>query len=147
MMIVYRICILKWIMNLKISLSTVSLFDIDSLQLLFFAYFVNSFLSGHKSLGCMGKADLHFFRLFLWLLLYYVFQLIFQGTAFWQTTGRHSSRRLLRAIPRQITSTLQADVLWSMGITGKFDLMQMVILKSFIGMTFQGLDGFAQNIN
>lgn len=40
------------------------------------------------------------------------------GTAFWQTTGRHSSRRLLRAIPRQITSTLQADVLWSMGITG-----------------------------
>ncbi|XP_045605609.1 membrane-bound transcription factor site-1 protease [Procambarus clarkii] len=40
------------------------------------------------------------------------------GTAFWQTTGRHSSRRLLRTIPRQITSTLQADVLWSMGITG-----------------------------
>ncbi|KAK8402593.1 hypothetical protein O3P69_000762 [Scylla paramamosain] len=40
------------------------------------------------------------------------------GTAFWQTTGRHSSRRLLRAIPRQITTTLQADVLWSMGITG-----------------------------
>ncbi|XP_076052888.1 membrane-bound transcription factor site-1 protease [Oratosquilla oratoria] len=40
------------------------------------------------------------------------------GTAFWQTTGRHTSRRLLRAIPRQITSTLQADVLWSMGITG-----------------------------
>lgn len=43
----------------------------------------------------------------------------FQGTAFWQTTGRHSSRRLLRAIPRQITTTLQADVLWSMGITGE----------------------------
>lgn len=40
------------------------------------------------------------------------------GTAFWQTTGRHSSRRLLRTIPRQITSTLQADVLWSLGITG-----------------------------
>lgn len=38
---------------------------------------------------------------------------------FWQTTGRHTSRRLLRAIPRQITSILQADSLWNMGITGK----------------------------
>ncbi|KAJ8890552.1 hypothetical protein PR048_010061 [Dryococelus australis] len=37
---------------------------------------------------------------------------------FWQATGRHTSRRLLRAIPRQITSILQADSLWSMGITG-----------------------------
>ncbi|XP_063225096.1 membrane-bound transcription factor site-1 protease-like isoform X2 [Bacillus rossius redtenbacheri] len=38
---------------------------------------------------------------------------------FWQATGRHTSRRLLRAIPRQITSILQADSLWSMGITGR----------------------------
>lgn len=38
---------------------------------------------------------------------------------FWQATGRHTSRRLLRAIPRQITSILQADALWNMGITGK----------------------------
>lgn len=38
---------------------------------------------------------------------------------FWQATGRHSSRRLFRAIPRQITSVLQADSLWNMGITGK----------------------------
>nr|XP_023028172.1 membrane-bound transcription factor site-1 protease [Leptinotarsa decemlineata] len=37
---------------------------------------------------------------------------------FWQSTGRHT-RRLLRAIPRQITSVLQADSLWNMGITGK----------------------------
>lgn len=37
---------------------------------------------------------------------------------FWQATGRHTSRRLLRAVPRQITSVLQADVLWNMGITG-----------------------------
>ncbi|PNF21813.1 Membrane-bound transcription factor site-1 protease [Cryptotermes secundus] len=37
---------------------------------------------------------------------------------FWQSTGRHTSRRLLRAIPRQITAILQADALWSMGITG-----------------------------
>lgn len=35
--------------------------------------------------------------------------------------GRHwyVGRRLMRAIPRQVTSALQADVLWSMGHTGK----------------------------
>lgn len=33
-------------------------------------------------------------------------------------SGGDSRRRLLRAIPRQITSVLQADVLWGMGITG-----------------------------
>lgn len=38
---------------------------------------------------------------------------------FWQNSDRISSRRLLRAIPRQITSVLQADALWNMGITGK----------------------------
>lgn len=38
---------------------------------------------------------------------------------FWQAAGRHTSRRLFRAIPRQITSVLQADSLWNMGITGK----------------------------
>lgn len=37
---------------------------------------------------------------------------------FWQSTGRHTSRRLLRAIPRQVTAILQADALWHMGITG-----------------------------
>lgn len=31
----------------------------------------------------------------------------------------HSNRRLLRTIPRQITSILKADILWGMGITGK----------------------------
>ncbi|KAL1517236.1 hypothetical protein ABEB36_001026 [Hypothenemus hampei] len=39
---------------------------------------------------------------------------------FWQTTSRHhNSRKLLRAIPKQITSVLQASSLWKMGITGK----------------------------
>ncbi|KAK9888441.1 hypothetical protein WA026_000689 [Henosepilachna vigintioctopunctata] len=38
---------------------------------------------------------------------------------FWQATGRHSNRRLLRVVPRQITSVLMADSLWNMGITGK----------------------------
>lgn len=38
-----------------------------------------------------------------------------QNNQFWQATGRHTSRRLLRAIPRQITSVLQADALWNMG--------------------------------
>ena len=35
--------------------------------------------------------------------------------------GRHwyAGRRLLRAIPRQVTSALQADVMWSRGHTGK----------------------------
>ncbi|KAK9498135.1 hypothetical protein O3M35_004013 [Rhynocoris fuscipes] len=37
---------------------------------------------------------------------------------FWEPTGRRIGRVLLRAAPRQITSILQADTLWSMGITG-----------------------------
>lgn len=36
-----------------------------------------------------------------------------------QQQNRHSNRRLLRAIPRQVTSILKADILWKMGITGK----------------------------
>ncbi|CAL1681030.1 unnamed protein product [Lasius platythorax] len=36
-----------------------------------------------------------------------------------QSTNRHTFRRLLRVIPRQITSMLEADTLWKMGITGK----------------------------
>uniref|UniRef100_A0AAQ4NRX1 Membrane-bound transcription factor site-1 protease n=1 Tax=Gasterosteus aculeatus aculeatus TaxID=481459 RepID=A0AAQ4NRX1_GASAC len=40
------------------------------------------------------------------------------GTGFWHATGRHSSRRLLRAIPRHVAQILQADVLWQMGHTG-----------------------------
>lgn len=32
---------------------------------------------------------------------------------------RHRSRRLLRAVPRQITSALQADMLWNLGFSGK----------------------------
>lgn len=38
--------------------------------------------------------------------------------SFWQSTGRHSSRRLLRNVPRQITATMQADILWERGVTG-----------------------------
>ncbi|XP_026479384.1 LOW QUALITY PROTEIN: membrane-bound transcription factor site-1 protease-like [Ctenocephalides felis] len=33
--------------------------------------------------------------------------------------ARHNVRRLLRAAPRQITSVLQADLLWKAGLTGK----------------------------
>uniref|UniRef100_A0A182P1R8 Membrane-bound transcription factor site-1 protease n=1 Tax=Anopheles epiroticus TaxID=199890 RepID=A0A182P1R8_9DIPT len=36
-----------------------------------------------------------------------------------QSPNRHTNRRLLRAIPRQITALLKADVLWDMGITGQ----------------------------
>ena len=31
---------------------------------------------------------------------------------------RHRNRKLLRAIPRQITNAMQAEVLWSMGYAG-----------------------------
>ncbi|XP_059622943.1 membrane-bound transcription factor site-1 protease isoform X2 [Phlebotomus argentipes] len=34
-------------------------------------------------------------------------------------TNRHINRRLLRAIPRQISSLLKADVLWGLGVTGR----------------------------
>ena len=40
------------------------------------------------------------------------------GSSFWHSVGRHSSRRLLRAVPRQVTAILQSDVLWEMGISG-----------------------------
>uniref|UniRef100_A0A8C2YXR5 Membrane-bound transcription factor site-1 protease n=1 Tax=Cyclopterus lumpus TaxID=8103 RepID=A0A8C2YXR5_CYCLU len=40
------------------------------------------------------------------------------GSGFWHATGRQSSRRLLRAIPRHVAQILQADVLWQMGHTG-----------------------------
>jgi hypothetical protein len=53
---------------------------------------------------------------------------ISQNNQFWQSTGRHTSRRLLRAIPRQITAILQADALWSMGITGIY-FIRLVRLK------------------
>lgn len=36
-----------------------------------------------------------------------------------QTDG-FSSRKLLRTVPRQITSVLKADLLWSLGVTGQF---------------------------
>lgn len=49
----------------------------------------------------------------------FIYDWLFQEPQFWQSTGRHTSRRLLRAIPRQITSILQADVLWGMGVTGR----------------------------
>jgi len=38
------------------------------------------------------------------------------GSAFWN--GGFKGRKLLRSVPRQITSILQADVLWEMGVTG-----------------------------
>lgn len=41
------------------------------------------------------------------------------ATAINDTANRVQNRRLLRAIPRQITSLLKADVLWGMGITGR----------------------------
>ena len=44
--------------------------------------------------------------------------LAFGSSSFWNSVGRHSSRRLLRAVPRQITAVMHADLLWEKGITG-----------------------------
>ena len=59
--------------------------------------------------------------LIVWLyhLFSYIIFVALQGAAFWHSQVRHKSRRLLRAVPRQITHALQADVLWSMGYTGE----------------------------
>lgn len=44
----------------------------------------------------------------------------FENNEFWQAPNhRYVSRRLLRAVPRQITTILQADILWGMGVTGR----------------------------
>ncbi|GAB6026455.1 Membrane-bound transcription factor site-1 protease, variant 3 [Chamberlinius hualienensis] len=40
------------------------------------------------------------------------------GNAFWYTSENYSSRKLLRSLPRQLTHVLQANSLWSLGITG-----------------------------
>ncbi|XP_063990633.1 membrane-bound transcription factor site-1 protease [Diachasmimorpha longicaudata] len=42
-------------------------------------------------------------------------QFSFEG----KSENRHSSRRLLRAIPKEVTTILQADALWKMGVTGR----------------------------
>ncbi|XP_065570402.1 membrane-bound transcription factor site-1 protease-like isoform X2 [Artemia franciscana] len=46
-------------------------------------------------------------------------RLDFLGTDFWHATGRHTSRKLLKSVPRQITSILQAELLWNLGIKGE----------------------------
>ncbi|KAL3859602.1 hypothetical protein ACJMK2_009816 [Sinanodonta woodiana] len=40
------------------------------------------------------------------------------GAAYWHSPVRHRNRRLLRAVPKQICSALQAEILWNMGFTG-----------------------------
>ncbi|XP_064467779.1 membrane-bound transcription factor site-1 protease-like isoform X2 [Ornithodoros turicata] len=40
------------------------------------------------------------------------------GNSLWQTSEHHKQRKLMRSLPRQITSALQADMLWNMGIKG-----------------------------
>jgi len=41
------------------------------------------------------------------------------GSSFWSSVGRRNGRKLLRALPKQITTIAQADLLWDMGVTGK----------------------------
>lgn len=40
------------------------------------------------------------------------------SATYWHSPVRHRSRNLLRAIPKQIVSALQAEILWNMGYTG-----------------------------
>ncbi|KAK3086362.1 hypothetical protein FSP39_017399 [Pinctada imbricata] len=40
------------------------------------------------------------------------------GATYWHSPVRHKSRRLLRAVPKQIVSAVQAEILWNMGFTG-----------------------------
>lgn len=42
------------------------------------------------------------------------------NSAFWNSPAKHKSRRIMRALSpaRQITSAMQADILWGMGYTG-----------------------------
>lgn len=61
-----------------------------------------------------------------------------QNSQFWQATGRHTSRRLLRAIPRQITSVLQADALWNMGNLLSKHFCSL-IRRNFTGITGKGI--------
>lgn len=69
--------------------------------------FVNT--SDNESVFCVG-ASCNSWRIIKRSLAY---------NPFWQSSGRHTSRRLLRAVPKQITTVLQADALWNLGITGK----------------------------
>lgn len=43
-------------------------------------------------------------------------------------------RRLLRAIPRQITSALHADILWTLGHTGKGVKVKLTQLYMYMYM-------------
>uniref|UniRef100_A0A8W8JSW4 Membrane-bound transcription factor site-1 protease n=1 Tax=Magallana gigas TaxID=29159 RepID=A0A8W8JSW4_MAGGI len=40
------------------------------------------------------------------------------GATYWHSPARFKGRRLLRAVPKQIVSALQAEILWNMGFTG-----------------------------
>ncbi|XP_076111687.1 membrane-bound transcription factor site-1 protease-like [Mytilus galloprovincialis] len=40
------------------------------------------------------------------------------SATYWHSPNRHRSRNLLRAVPKQIVSALQAEILWNMGYTG-----------------------------
>ena len=45
--------------------------------------------------------------------------LLLQGAAYWHSPARHNSRKLMRSIgSKQITSALQAEILWDLGYSG-----------------------------
>lgn len=40
------------------------------------------------------------------------------GASYWMSPNGHKSRRLMRAVPKQITNALQAEMLWGLGFLG-----------------------------
>ncbi|KAL8614731.1 Membrane-bound transcription factor site-1 protease [Nucella lapillus] len=40
------------------------------------------------------------------------------GASYWLSANGHKTRRLMRAVPKQITSALQAEMLWGLGFSG-----------------------------
>lgn len=40
------------------------------------------------------------------------------GATYWMSPNGHKSRRLMRAVPKQITNALQAEMLWNLGHSG-----------------------------
>ncbi|XP_076449807.1 membrane-bound transcription factor site-1 protease-like isoform X2 [Babylonia areolata] len=40
------------------------------------------------------------------------------GATYWMSANGHKSRRLMRAVPKQITNALQAEMLWGLGFSG-----------------------------
>ncbi|XP_072764123.1 membrane-bound transcription factor site-1 protease [Anoplolepis gracilipes] len=62
-----------------------------------------------------------------------------------QSTNQYTARKLLRVIPKQITSILEADTLWKMGITGKN--IKVAIFDTGLAATHSHFKNIKERIN